>query len=44
MEIDEFVSVCRRGYSGVFWSVFVREKCTRGRGEEGREGVSGWDR
>ena len=28
MEIDELVGVRRRGYRGVFWSVFVREKCT----------------
>ena len=24
------MSICRRGYRGVFWDIFVREKCTRG--------------
>lgn len=26
------MGACRRGYSGVFWHVFVRGKCTPGRG------------
>lgn len=25
------MDVCRRGYRGTFWDVFVREKCARGR-------------
>lgn len=23
------MSICRRGYRGVFWDIFVREKCAR---------------
>ena len=30
MENDELVGVRRRGYRGVFWSVFVRGKCIPG--------------
>ena len=25
------MDVCRRGYRSVFWDIFVREKCARGR-------------
>lgn len=29
---ERFVGACRRGYRGTFWHVFVRGKCTPGRG------------
>jgi len=32
-KIDEFVGMCGRGYSGVFWDIFCHGKCTRGREE-----------
>lgn len=39
------MGVCRRGYRSVFLDIFVRGKCTPGKGE-GREcdGVPGWDK
>lgn len=33
----KFVSVYMRGYGDIFWDRFGREKCTRGRGVDGRE-------
>lgn len=25
---ERFVGACRRGYSGAFWDIFVKGKCT----------------
>lgn len=33
------MGVCRRGHRGVFWDIFVREKCTPGVVEDGVSGL-----
>ena len=40
---ERFMGACRRGYRSVFWDIFVKGKCTPGRGVDSREcdGVPG---
>ena len=44
---ERFVGACKRGYSGTFWDIFVREKCTHGRGSRSVKKLFmdrlGWD-